>query len=238
MDFFTVMIILITLVVFVFIILIAFVMKKGKDTKEAAFLEAERTQMLQRVSKKRKKLIAPKATIYKQLTDAMTFERVEDVRTITLSGTLHNSEGKSVVAFERIERGLRFTGQLVAMTKKQTFVYEFENREITIFCEDELLGFWTKAGLLLNAEKQQIGTLKRTTTTHELILNNRKLATIQKAPSYDHIARITEVSEVFKELKYGTSLLSIHDAPTKDEEKWLTALAIFEITFYGNTPVA
>jgi hypothetical protein len=238
MDFFTIMIILITLVVFVFIVLIAFVMKKSKDTASQEFFETERKGMLQNVAKRRKKLVAHKAEFYLQLTNAMVFERVTDVRTITISGTLYNTDRKPIVAFERVERGKNATGQLVAMTKKQTFVYEFLDADFTIFCDGKLLGSWNKSGVLLDVNQRKIGAFKRTTTVHNLILNDRTIATVQKAPLHDHIARITEVSEVFEELNHGTSLLSLNDSPTAEEEKWLTALVIFEITFYGNTPVA
>lgn len=238
MDFFTVMIILITLVVFVFIVLIAFVMKKSKDVRNQEFLDAERQQMRQTVQKKRKKLASHKADVYLQVTNAMTFERVADIRSITIAGLLHTTQQKPIVAFERVERGLNVKGQLVAMTKKHEILYEFLGENSTVFFDDTLLGSWDKSGKLLNADKKVIGHLKISEDTKILVLNERTLATIQKAPSYDTISNTTEVSHIFEELKLGTSLLSLHEKPTLEEEKWLTALAIFEITFYGNTTVA
>ncbi|MCH2195094.1 MAG: hypothetical protein MK119_13320 [Kordia sp.] len=237
MDFFTIMIILITLVVFVFIVLIAFVMKKSKDVKNEGFLEAERKEMLQNVVKKRKKLIPHKAEYYLQITDAMTFQRIEDVRSIRISGLLYNTSRKPIVAFERVERGKNATGQLVALTKKQEFIYEFLGLDISIICDGELLGTWDSKGILNDANKKTIGKLQRTQETNTLSLHDRNLASIKKAPLYDHIAKISEVSEVFEGLNNGTSLLTLNDTPNTEEENWVLALGIFEIAFYGNTTV-
>ncbi|AXG71421.1 hypothetical protein KORDIASMS9_03678 [Kordia sp. SMS9] len=238
MDFFTIMIILITLVVFVFIVLIAFVMKKSKDVKNDAFLETARKEMLQRILKKRKKLVPHKADFYLQITDAMTFERTAAVTNSKISGFLYNTHQKPIVAFERVDRGLNAKGQLVAVTKKHEFVYEFLGETITVFFDNSLLGSWNQSGKIFNADQKGIGQLKFSEDSKTLVLNDRTVATILKAPLYDTISNTNDVSYIFEELTLGTSLLSLHEKPTVKEEKWLTALAIFEITFYGNTPVA
>ncbi|MEM6686025.1 MAG: hypothetical protein AAF617_09605 [Bacteroidota bacterium] len=238
MDFFTIMIILITLVVFVFIVLIAFVMKKSKDVKNDAFLEDERNKMLQNVLKKRKKLIPHTSDFYLQITDAMTFQSTAAVTNTKISGLLYNTQRKSIAAFERIERGASTKGQLVAITKKHTFRYEFQQLEITFFCDDELVGSLDKTGILYDTDKKAIGQYKRIQDTNAVILHNKTIATLQKAAVYDNLDAVSEVSKVFEEFNYGTPLLSVDESLTPEAKKWLTALAIFEITFYGNTLVA
>ncbi|MEM6720058.1 MAG: hypothetical protein AAF611_12110 [Bacteroidota bacterium] len=236
MDFFSIMIILIALVVFVFIVLIAFVMKKSKDVKTQEFLEAERKELLQNVLKKRKKLGSHKTGFYSQITNAMTFQRTVAVTNSKIAGLVYDTNRKPIVAFERVERGLNVKGQLVAVTKKQQFVYEFQGLEITLFCDSELLGSWDTKGILYDVNKKAIGQLKRIQETNSLILHNKTIATIEKAPVYNDA--ISEVSEVFEEMNYGTPLLSLENSPTSTEETWLTALTIFEITFFGNPRVA
>ncbi|WP_298520366.1 hypothetical protein [uncultured Kordia sp.] len=240
MDFFTIMIILITLVVFVFIVLIAFVLKKSKDVKTQEFLENERTELRQNLLKKRKKLLSYKAELYLQITDAMTFTRTTAVTNEKISGLLYNKQQKPIIAFERVERSMNTTGQLIAMTKKQEFVYEFQGMHIKLFCDDILLGTWDKSGILYDANKKRFGQFKRTAATTDtqfpLILNNRQIASIKKAPLYDGITS-SSVTQVFDELNFGASLLTLDDIPNPTEENWLLALTIFEITFYGNTTV-
>lgn len=243
MDFFTIMIILITLVVFVFIVLISFVLKKSKDVKNEAFLEDERKLMLQNVLKRRKKLVPYKTDLQLQITDAMTFERSEDVRSIHTTGFLYNTQQKPIVAFERVERGKNATGQLVAITKKQTFAFTFLGLNISLFCDDVLLGTWDNSGNIYNSDKQQIGHAKRPTNSTErshfpLVMNQREIAQLQTAPLYDTIENTSTVSTIFEELNFGALVLSKTTSSSLEEEKWLLALAIFEVTFYGNMPVA
>jgi len=238
MDFFTIMIILITLVVFVFIVLIAFVMKKSKDVKNEALLEAERKEMLQNVLKKRKKLVSHTTDFYLHITNAMTFQRTVAVTNMKVSGLVYNANRKPIVAFERMERSMNAKVQLVAVTKKQKFVYECKGFEITLFCDGDLLGFWDKKGTLYDADKKTIGQFKRAQATNSVILNGKTIATIEKAPIYTTNNDVSDVSEVFDDMSYGSPLLTLNDTPTKTETIWLTALAIFEITFFGNPRIA
>ncbi|PTX61686.1 hypothetical protein C8N46_104330 [Kordia periserrulae] len=237
MDFFTIMIIVISLVVFVFIVLIAFVMKKSKDVENAAFSETERTEIRQKLLKKRKKLAPYKADFYLEVTNAMTFQRTQAVTNLKISGLLYNKLQKPIVAFTRVERAMNAKGLLIAVTKKYVFRYEFLKQQITFFCDDELLGNMNASGSIANTDNKNIGQLKRTSETNSITLNNRVIADIQKAPLYDSISNKTDVTAIFEEHNFGSSLLSLHNSPTTEEEKWLIALAIFEIGYYGISPV-
>ncbi|MGH1385301.1 hypothetical protein [Kordia sp.] len=240
MDFFTIMIILITLVVFVFIVLISFVLKKSKDVKTQEFLEEERKKLRQTLLKKRKKLLPYKDELYLQITNAMTFERLAEVRSINITGYLYTKHQKPIVAFERVERGMNTKGQLIAITKKQEFVYEFQGSDITLFCDDTLLGSWDKSGILYDADKKRIGHAKRSVNQdneYVLVIHKRDIASIKIAPLYDAVEKTSSVSHIFEELNLGTSLLSLHCSPSLNEEKWILPLLIFEMAFYGNTTV-
>ena len=240
MDFFTIMIILITLVVFVFIVLISFVLKKSKDVKTQEFLEEERKKLRDNVSKKRKKLLPYKDELYLQITNAMTFERLAEVRRIHTTGFLYNKHQKPIVAFERVERGMNAKGQIIAITKKQEFVYEFQGSEITLFSDDTLLGSWDKSGILYDADKKRIGHAKRVSNENNeyaLVINKHTVATIKTAPLYDTIENTSSVTHIFEELNFGASLLALNGSPSLKEEKWLLPLLIFEMAFYGNTTV-
>jgi hypothetical protein len=238
MDFFTIMIILISLVVFVFIVLIAFVMKKSKDVENDAFLETERAEIHQKLFKKRKKLAPHKGKFYLEITNAMTFQRAQAVTNLKISGLLYNTNQKPIVAFTRVERAMNAKGLLIALTKKHIFSYEFLNQQVTVFCDDVLLGNINASGSIANADNKTIGKRKRASETNAITLNNRVVAELQKAPLYDAVSNTTDIDTIIEEYNFGTSLLSLHDAPTKEEEKWLTALAIFEITYYGISPAA
>lgn len=250
--FFIVMIILILLVLVGFTILIAFVIKKSTTPKTKEFIENERNTMRQNVLKERKKLAAHTSKMYQQVTDAMIFDYKKAVTYAKITGLIMNEHRKPIVAFERVERGMHTKGHLIAMTKKQEFLFEFTGLEATFYIENELLGRFDKAGTIYDANGQTIGHAKHPVKasfdieffkkTHvrmgeglfPLILNGRQLATINVAPNYDDLGHISSVSKVFDELGFGTPIITLTDSPTTTEENWLLAFAIFETAFHGN----
>ncbi|WP_420573542.1 hypothetical protein [Kordia sp.] len=250
--FFIGIIVLMILFVGGFAVLIAFVIKKSTTPKTKEFIEDERNKMRQNVLQKRKKLAAHKTEMYREVTDAMTYNYTKAVTYAKISGFIYNENRKPVVAFERIERGMNTKGHLVAMTKKQTFLFEFTGLAATFYCDNALLGSFDTSGTIYDANQQAIGHAKHPIKasfhvdffkrTHHrlgeglfpLTLNGRKLATINVSPNYDDIAYDFTVSSVFDGLGFGTPIITLTDTPTKEEENWLLAFAIFETAFHGN----
>ncbi|QHI35069.1 hypothetical protein IMCC3317_04150 [Kordia antarctica] len=251
-TFLTIIIILTVLVVGGFTILIAFVINKSTTQKTQEFIENEKQEMRANVEKKRKELHPHKAALYSQVTDAMVFNYIKAVTYNKLSGVILNEKHKPIVSFERIERGLHTKGHMGAMTKKQTFYYDFTDLEATFYCDDMLLGRFDKTGTIYDATDKVIGHAKHpmkasfdlqlfTSSQHRLgedffplTLNNRQLATINVAPNYDDIKHVSSVKTVFEELGFGTPIITLTDTPTAEEENWLTAFAIFETAFHGH----
>ncbi|MBC8755085.1 hypothetical protein H2O64_10405 [Kordia sp. YSTF-M3] len=251
-TFFTIIIILTILFVGGFTVLIAFVIKKSTTPKTAEFIENEKQQLYDNVLKKRKELHPHKAEMFRQVTDAMVFNYTKAVTYYKLSGVILNEQRKPIVAFERIERGMHTKGHLYAMTKKQTFYFDFTGLEATFYCNEELLGRFDKTGTIYNANETAIGHAKHPIkasfdlqlfkTTHHrlgeglfpLTLNGRQLATINVAPNYDDIDYNPSVQGVFEDLGFGTPIITLTDTPTAEEENWLLAFAIFETAFHGH----
>ncbi|WP_430408510.1 hypothetical protein [Kordia sp.] len=253
-TFFIVFIIFGILVVGGFVVLIAFIIKKATEPKTAKFIENEKKVMYENVTKSRKNLSPHKANMYAQVTDAMEFNYRKAVTYYKLSGTIFNENRKPIVAFERIERGMYTKGHMYAMTKKQTFYFEFTGLEATFYCDNVLLGRFDKEGIIYDDTNQAIGKAKHPIkasfqieffkkTNHRLgeglfplQLNNRQLATINVAPNYDDIPYGHSVSSVFDTLGFGTPIITIseNEQPTLEEEKWLLAFAIFETAFHGH----
>ena len=235
-----------------FVVLIAFVIKKASTPKTKEFIESEQQKMRTNVEKRRKELHPHQAEMYRQVTDAMVFNYLKAVTYYKLSGVILNENRKPIVAFERIERGMHTKGHMYAMTKKQTFYFEFTGLEATFYCDDVLLGRFDKTGTIYNANQQVIGHAKHPikasfdlhlfTTSHHrlgeglfpLTLNGRQLATINVAPNYDDIGHVSSVTTVFDTLGFGTPIITLTDTPTVEEEKWLLAFAIFETAFHGH----
>lgn len=251
-SFFTIIIILTIVFVFGFTVLIAFVLKKSTAPKTAEFIKNEKQQMYTNVLKKRKELQLHKTAMYRQITDAMVFNFTKAVTYYKLSGVILNENRKPIVAFERIERGMHTKGHLYAITKKQTFYFDFTGLEATFYCDEKLLGRVDKSGTIYDANDIAIGHAKHPIkasfdlqlfkTSHHrlgeglfpLILNNREIATINVAPNYDDIAYNPSVEKVFDELGFGLPIITPTDTPTAEEENWLLAFAIFETAFHGH----
>ncbi|WP_298421366.1 hypothetical protein [uncultured Kordia sp.] len=237
-----------------FMVLIAFVIKKLSEPKTTKFIENEKDTMYASVLKKRKDLMSDKTKMYAQITDAMVFNYKKAVTYYKLSGTILNENRKPVVVFERIERGVSTTGHMHAMTKKKEFYFSFTGLEAMFYCEGKLLGRFDKSGTIYNPDGKEIGHAKHPIkasfhidffkrTNHRLgegvfplTLHGRKLATINVAPNYDDISYGHSVSSVFDHLGFGTPIimLSENETPTKEEEDWLLAFAIFETAFHGH----
>ena len=254
-TFFIVFIIFGILIVGGFIVLIAFVIKKTTEPKTIAFIEDEKQKMHANVLKKRKELSPhKKANMYSQITDAMVFNSKKAVTYYKLLGTIFNENRKPIVAFERIERGGHTKGHMYAVTKKDEFYFDFTGLDATFYHNGELLGRFDKSGTIYNKDSQSIGKAKHPVkvsfqldffkrSNHRLgeglfplILNGRKLATINVAPNYDDINYNPSVSSVFEDLGFGTPIITLseNETPTPEEEKWLLAFAIFETAFHGH----
>lgn len=253
-TFFIVFIIFGILIVGGFIVLIAFVIKKLAEPKTTEFIANEKKEMHANVLKKRKELGPHTTKMYAQVTDAMVFNYRKAVTYYKLSGTIFNEHQKPIVAFERIERGVKTKGHMYAMTKKGEFYFDFTGLDATFYTNGELLGRFDTTGIIYDKNDQAIGKAKHPVkasfqidffkrTNHRLgeglfplILNGRQLATINVAPNYDDIPYGHSVSSVFDTLGFGTPIITLLDneKPTPEEEKWLLAFAIFETAFHGH----
>lgn len=253
-TFFIVFIIFGILIVGGFIVLIAFVIKKLAEPKTAEFVAKEKKEMHVNVLKKRKELGPHKSKMYSQVTDAMVFNYKKAVTYAKLSGIILNENRKPIVAFERIERGVKTKGHMYAMTKKDEFYFDFTGLDATFYSNGELLGRFDTAGIIYDKNDQAIGKAKHPIkasfdlhlfkTTHHrlgeglfpLTMNNRELATINVAPNYDNISYGHSVTSVFDDLGFGTPIITLteNEQPTPEEEKWLLAFAIFETAFHGH----
>ncbi|WP_046755650.1 hypothetical protein [Kordia jejudonensis] len=253
-TFFIIFIIFGIIVVGGFVVLIAFIIKKSTEPKSEAYIAKEKKKLFNNVIKKRKTLSTHTSPLYAEITDAMSFNYVKSVTYAKLSGVILNEKRKPIVAFERIERGFDTKGHMYAMSKKREFYYEFTGLEATFYCDGKLLGRFDKEGIIYDHNNQRIGKAKHPIKASfeieifkkvkhrlgeglfPLVINDRELATINVVPNYDDIDYGHSVDILFDELEFGTPIITLSKniEPTVDEEKWLSAFAIFETAFHGH----
>ena len=248
---FTFVLVLMFFVVFVLAVMVAFVLKKSSQHKTKEFIQNEQQSMREALLKKRKKLNTHHKELYQQVTDAMTFDVEDAVTYLKISGFIYNEQRKPIVAFQRIERGMYEKGHLIAVTKKQEFLFEFHGLEVIFYVDSELFGRIDKKGQLFDSHEELIGKathplsanfsidhFKRSHPREKdrrfpLILNGREVAMINVAPNYGQIPECTTVSDAFDIQEFGTPIISVSDTPDTTEEIWLLAFAIFETAYHG-----
>lgn len=239
-TFFIVMIILTIVVVGGFSVLIAFVLNKASKGKNAKFLEEEKQEMKATTLKNKKKLISfPQKELYKQVSNAMTYEYSESVTHNKLSGRLYAPNKKPIAVFTKIQRDFYATGHIYVMTKSSEIYYEFSPKTVKITLNDAFLGELKKDGSISDADNTKIGTSKRpmesssANQSFPLAFNGRNLAMINTSANYANISKEISLKTIFEELKLGTPILTLENTPTQEEEKWLLSLALFEVVFHG-----
>ncbi|MGB0806328.1 MAG: hypothetical protein ACPGRC_06520, partial [Salibacteraceae bacterium] len=120
--------------------------------------------------------------------------------------------------------------------------------EFTVKYNGDILGEIKKNGNIYSANGTEIGNAKHPIKASfniaavswrsgdnkfPLQMNGRHLATIWVAPNYSE-QPTSNLSVIFNQNNWGQPILEMHDTPTPEEEKWLIALSVLEISFHGH----
>ncbi len=166
-----------------------------------------------------------------------------------MKGKVHSTQNKSVVAFNRYERGLYADGYVAAATDSFTYFFKIQRgKTFDVWRDGNKLGQITEDGNIYDADRTQIGHAlhpKKASfnvggivqgrvgdTSFPLMMNGRKLADVVVAPDHAGIGDSALIG--VNENNYGVQTLRHVDNPNEEEEKWLLGLAILETTFHGH----
>lgn len=223
------------------------VMKKSLTPKTPEYIANEQKEMRDRIEVKKSELTPWQGHSYKDITSAMQCQW-KKTTTNYLKGIVYSPNREPLVAFDRVERGLTAKGYMYASTTQDDFFFEFDDCHFKFFINGEKLGEVQCSGSIVHAQGKVIGHAKHPTKAsfhvamfrfrsgdnkYPLKLNGRHLANIWVAPNYGE-ENHSSLEFIFNENQWGQPILEMEAEPTAEEEKWLLAFAIFEITFHGH----
>jgi hypothetical protein len=227
--------------------LIVWVIRKSTKPKSNEFVVNEKQEMLKRVEEMKPELSPWSNYSYQDITSAMMFKYKMGMSN-TLKGKIYAPDQKPIVAFDRVERGLAANGYMFAATSEFNVYFDIKVNEFKIKFNDVWLGHISKTGKIRDTTGKEIGSAQHPIKASfniamfkyrsgdnkfPLHMNGRLLASIWVAPNYSEGAP-SSISLIFNENNWGQPILQLHDQPTKEEEKWLTSLAILETAFHGH----
>jgi hypothetical protein len=223
------------------------VIKKSVTPKTPEYIANEQQEMRDRIAAKKADLEPIEGSGYKEVTSAMSYQWKKTTSNY-LKGTVYSPDRKSIVTYDRVERGLTAKGYMYASTKQHDLFFEFDDCYFKFFFDGNLLGEVRCSGEIVDANGNVIGSAKHPTkmsfnvsifrfrsgdNKFPLNLNGRHLANIWVAPNYgEHGSSNLEL--IFNENGWGQPIIETLSEPSEEEEKWLLSFAIFEIAFHGH----
>ncbi len=226
---------------------LVWVYRKSTKPKSAEFTEEEQGQMYEKVQRMKSDLIDWGIRDSTSITSSMNYKYKKGFAN-HLTGKILSKNNEPLVAFDRVERGFKANGYMFASTTNFDIFYDIRVDEFTITYNNKILGDIDKEGNIYDASNIRIGHAlhpvklaanigpirKRAgENSFPLELNGRILATIQVAPNHSD-KQHAESASLNNENAYGENVITLHDVPTENEQKWLNSLAILETAFHGH----
>ena len=165
-----------------------------------------------------------------------------------LVGTVYSLNQEPIMAFSRLERGFKSDGYFFVGSTNFNLAYQVKDDNIDIILNKQPLGRITNSGEIFNTQGEHIGMAKHPTkisisssgmryrfgdATYNINLHNKNLATIYAAPNYaDYTKSLSSIN--FNENAVGQPIIKLLEKPSPEEEKWLLAIAVLEITHHGH----
>jgi len=222
--------------------------KRINQPKSKREVNQQQLRMQHQLTEKKADLTPWKLYSYRDIVSAMLY-KYEPGDTNRLEGMLFALDKKPIVAFERSEEGFRSKGFLSAHTSEVDLFYELRPNEFVIEYNNELLGRIEKTGTIYDHKEEVIGNAihppkisfdiagykhRAGENFYKLYLNNRILAHIWIPPNYSDEEAPRTLEKIFEDNIWGLPILEMIDKPSKEEEKWLLAMAVFEVAYHAH----
>lgn len=227
--------------------LIRFFIRKGTKEKSPQEAYHQQQQMLARVDHMKKSLDPWGYRNYRDISSWMTYKFSKGMSS-RLVGTVYGTDQKPILAFSRLESGFNSDGYFFVGSTKFDIACKVRDQNIEILYNNQPLGTITSNGDLIDASGNRIGHAAHPTkisinsgslryrfgeSTFDVVMHNKKLAVVHVAPNYADFAH-GSFSHNFNENAMGQPILTMLESPSTEEEKWLLAIAIIEITHHGH----
>lgn len=253
MDTGTIIIILFTLVVIMFsaiflgitVLFIRLVINKSKSRNDPEFLQKQKDGMLSKINKSKNKLIPWNKKYLKEFSNKINYNYSKGFAK-RFNGTVTSNEGEPILTFRRIDRGFSVDSKIMATTSADNFYLVVSPKENKIYINDIYFGKIVNNSTLINASDIPFGTMNRDKTQsgiYSIKTQNDILAKVIKNSDrrmflQDPINRLSDnpvEQYMFEEqdVSYHNSLIHPLRELNDEEYKWVLAIAIFELVYYG-----
>ena len=175
------------------------------------------------------------------ISNVFTFQYTEFFD-LDIAGKIESTEGQPIIAFDRSSAMMGGSTTMVAASTDFFLLFDRSNGVVEIRFNEEILGRIDYTGNVFDPSGQCIAHARRPQSSgftnhtsghtmgavsYKLLMNNRELATVYVPPD--------RAMSVFSGPApgEGRAVLRILDTPSPEEEKWLIAIAIWEVAFQG-----
>ncbi|MGJ8684633.1 MAG: hypothetical protein ACSHWW_08415 [Nonlabens sp.] len=226
---------------------IRWIIRKSSPNKGPEHAQNEQQQMLARVDYMKKSLVPWGNRSFTDISSYMTYKFSKGFAR-RLVGTVYSTNKEPIMAFSRVERGFKSDGYFFVGSTNFNLSYQVVDDNINVILNNESLGRITSSGEITDHHGNFLGTAKHPTkvsihtgsmryrfgdSTYEVVLNNKRLATIYVAPNYADFEH-GNFSQNFNENAIGQPIIALLETPSPEEEKWLLAIAVLEIVHHGH----
>lgn len=229
-------------------VLLGYVLRNLFQKRTSEFLQNEKLEMEQKVNKLKEKLESWKNFTPYDITNHMTYFFRKSMSN-KLTGYIYSQNDSSIIAFQRIDRGIYTNSRIVACSTDFKIYYEYAHNEILVFYDDVYFGKIINGTTITNSLHVPIGICNRNNphnkhnysiefgsdTVAELIKNSDRKNFVKnpfyKRPNSPYKFERDQLN--YREASSPNSLVTMIETTNPEEIKWINIIGIFECIYYG-----
>ncbi len=144
------------------IALIVWVIRKSTKPHTKEQTDNQKTKMQGKLMELKSKLVPWGDHTHEDITSAMIY-RSKKTLINEINGTVYSPDRKPILAFSRMERGLKADGYMYVSSSDFDLYVDFSVDKFRILYDGQLLGNIESSGTIYNAQKEKIGHAKHPT---------------------------------------------------------------------------
>ncbi|MFT3687393.1 MAG: hypothetical protein QM783_21135 [Phycisphaerales bacterium] len=222
-------------------------MKKSLEKKTPAFLQNEKMEMEENVRELKKDIEDWKNFTVNDITNDFDYS-YSRVISNKLKGRIFSQNGTPIIAFQRIDRGIRTNSRILASSTEFKIYFEYTHNRNLVFYDDIYLGKIINDSVLFNSSDIKIGSYDRYASgdpyRYSIEFDSKKVAAVNKNtdrknfvnnPFYKHNTRnrFRRQRKIFRETPPTYPLIDANGELDGEELKWTIAIGIFEAVYHG-----
>ncbi|WPO77490.1 hypothetical protein [Flavobacterium sp. KACC 22761] len=225
---------------------IGYVFKKSVEKKTPDFLRAEKLEMEKKVNSLKTSIVDWNKYSINDITNDLEYSYKKWI-TNKLTGHILAQDGNRVIAFQRLQRGIRLNCRILACSTEFKYFYEINPEEIIIEYNDQYFGKIMHLKDIFDSSNNRIGTLNRDNPNSKYVINFDSENSLEINKSYDNNRFVRNVfyerpnsayrykrsMMEYREPYPEYSLMDNNENLNAEEQKWAIAIGIYESVFYS-----